>query len=271
MNIEQLSTMAESELHARANAHLEHLDSTESDMTKEHHVAQAQVYLSELDRRKQAQEYAESERIARRDYKLELWVIVLIGAELVLAIVAIAVGWVEGNQQMGVLDKLNKSSAETAATLTAVRQAQEASLETQKHTLENIVAMNNALQDELDFNFADVLQWSNSTGDGTFTISNRGKANLFLWGSRFGGQPVVMQQKGTVIPIGGSHTFDLSRLSKKLLENVEDTVQKQLPFELYLKTVNGKKYVARSILLVRRDHNNLSLYCESIFITPKEW
>jgi hypothetical protein len=52
---------------------------------------------------------------------------------------------------------------------------------------------------------------------------------------------------------------------------VEDKVQKQIPFELFLKTVNGNKYVARSTSLVGRDKTNLSIYCESISITPKEW
>ena len=116
MNLEQLSTMTESELHARANAHLEHLDiATESHMDKEHHVAQAQFYLAELDRRKQAQERIDNARTAQRDYVLEKWVIGLIGAELVLAVLAIVFGWVEGNKQMEVLDKLNNSGAETAA------------------------------------------------------------------------------------------------------------------------------------------------------------
>jgi hypothetical protein len=154
MNINELSTMTEIELQARANQHLEQLDNKfASEMEKEHHVSQAQFLLAELDRRKQAKERSESEKIAARDYKLELWVIGLIGAELLLALVGIIVGWVEGSKQMDVLDKLNKSSAETAATLTLLRQAQEAALDTQKHTLENIVTMNNALQDEMDFKF----------------------------------------------------------------------------------------------------------------------
>lgn len=84
-------------------------------MEKEHHVSQAQFLLAELDRRKQAKERIESEKIAARDYKLEHWVIGLIGAELLLALVGIVVGWVEGSKQMDVLDKLNKSSAENAA------------------------------------------------------------------------------------------------------------------------------------------------------------
>src|SRR5882762_7878983 len=167
MNLEQLSTMTETELRARANAHLEHLDiETESHQDKQHHVIQAQLYLAELNRRKQAWESDESAKIAKRDYKLELWVIVLIGAELVLAVVAIVVGWVEGAKQTKVLDELNRSSAATAVTLTAVRQAQEASLDTQKHTLDNIVTMNNSLQDELDLNFTEALQYGGGTTGG---------------------------------------------------------------------------------------------------------
>jgi hypothetical protein len=103
MNIEELSTMTESDLRVRANAHLEQLDNRfASLMEKEHHVAQAQVYLAELDRRKQAQERVDNARIAERDYVLEKWVIGLIGAELVLAISAIIFGWVEGNRQMAI-------------------------------------------------------------------------------------------------------------------------------------------------------------------------
>jgi hypothetical protein len=81
-----------------------------------------------------------------------------------LAVVGIVIGWVKGIKQMEVLDKLNQSSAATAATLTAVRQAQEASLTTQKNTLDNIMAMNDALQEQIDWNFAEVLQFSGSNG-----------------------------------------------------------------------------------------------------------
>lgn len=223
MNIEQLSTMTESELHARANAHLEHLDiATESHMDKEHHVAQAQFYLAELDRRKQAQERIDNARTAQRDYVLEKWVIGLIGAELVLAVLAIVFGWVEGNKQMEVLDKLNNSGAETAATLTAVRQAQEASLATQKTTLDNIVAMNTALQDQLDWNFADALQCSYGTNDEQAHLLNRGKTDLFVWGSKIDGQRPVMQHQPSLIALGATYILDISSSSKGVLEKMPE-------------------------------------------------
>jgi hypothetical protein len=261
MDMEQLSTMTEAELHARANAHLEHLDiETESHHDKEHHVSQAQFYLAELDRRDQAKERRASQRIARRDFWLEIGVIVLIGAELI-----------EGNKQTAVLDKLNQSSAATAATLTAVRQAQEASLETQKHTLENITAMNDALQNESDLNLLDVLQCSGSDSQGHIYLGNRGKASLFLWGSRYDSRSPVMQRTATVIPYGGSHTLDVSRLSKELFGETGDAPQRVVPYELYLKTANGKKYVGTSSFQIARIKGSLSIYGLAISITRKEW
>ena len=74
MNIEEMSNMTESELRGRANTCLEHFE-TESAMEREHHVAEAQFYLAEIERRKHAEERIEGEKIASRDYNLEIWVI----------------------------------------------------------------------------------------------------------------------------------------------------------------------------------------------------
>jgi hypothetical protein len=273
MNIEQLSTMAESDLQARANDHLVMLDNTfASGMEKEHHVAQAQVYLAELDRRKQALERVESGKIADRDYKLEKWVIGLIGAELVLAVVAIIFGWVEGNKQMEVLDKLNKSSAETAATLTSLRQAQEASLATQKTTLDNIVAMNTALRDQLEWNLADALQFVYGGKDGQAVFANRGRADLYVWGSKIDGQNLILQHQPTLITLGATYNLDVSSLSNGLFEKMQDNTRRDLPFELYLETANGKHYVAKSTLqLVRLNKDTMVITGRSVYISFKKW
>jgi hypothetical protein len=193
----------------------------------------------------------------------------LIGAELVIALLAIVFGWIEGAQQTRVLDKLNRSSAETAAT--AVRQAQEASLETQKHTLENITAMNDALQQQTDWNFADVLQMVGGTGDGLFTLVYRGRLNLFMWGNKFDGERAVMQEAPTTLNLGAQYNFDISRVQKKLFQTMKDGSKARIPFELYLRAENGTKYVARSTLILTRQKDNGMLWCETIALTRKQW
>lgn len=260
MNINELSTMAEIDLQVRANQHLEQLDNKfASEMEKEHHVSQAQFLLAELDRRKQARERIESEKIAARDYKLELWVIGLIGAELLLALVGIVVGWVEGSKQMDVLDKLNKSSAETATTLTLLRQAQEAALDTQKHTLDNIVAMNDALQDEMDLNVTEAIQWNGSGGDANghqvIDLGNSGRTVLLLWGSKFGSEPRTMRQQPTLLAPNSSFRFDINRFTIKKGTATEASI----PFELYLKRQNGTKYVAKGTVQLNQNTHVASI------------
>jgi hypothetical protein len=263
MNIEQLRKMSESELRSKADAALADMDSESvSDQAKGERVAQAQFYLAELGIRKQEQERIESEKIAQRDYKLELWVIGLIGAELLLAFVGIALGWVEGNKQMEVLDKLNQSAAATAATLTAVRQAQEASLDTQKHTLENIVAMNNSLRDEMDLNFADALQYTGGMSGGgqqQVVFANSGRTTLFVWGSAFGQGPPNMQQKATVLVPGNSVSFDISQVVEKLLKMKGGSNDMSVPFTLFLKRENGTQYLSKGSFKLNPQNSFLSV------------
>ena len=249
MDLEQLSTMTEAELQTRANQHLEQLDNKfVSEMEKEHHVSQAQFLLTELDRREQAKERIKSEKIAVRDYKLELWVIGLIGAELLLAFVGIIVGWVEGSKQMDVLDTLNKSSGETAARLATLQKEQEAALDTQKHTLENIVTMNDALQEEMDLNVTNAIQWYSSgpdaSGHEVIDFGNDGRTVLLLWGSKFGNEPRTMRQQPTVLIPNTSFRLDVNRFMTKK----GATAQTSIPFELYFKRQNGTKYVVTGIL-----------------------
>ena len=253
MNLEQLSTMTEAELQARANEHLERLDapmvvSSATETHKQYQIAQAQIFLAEIDRRKQAKERIESEKIAARDYKLELWVIGLIGAELLLALAGIIVGWIEGSKQMDVLDQLNKSGAATAATLTTLQKEQEAALDTQKHTLENIVTMNDALQDEMDLNVTSAIQWNGSGGDASghevIDFGNDGRTVLLLWGSKFGNEPRTMRKQPTVLIPNTSFRLDVDRFMTKK----GTATRRSIPFELYFERQNGTKYVAKGIL-----------------------
>jgi hypothetical protein len=253
MNLVQLSTMTEAELQAEANEHLGRLDapmvgSLTTETYKQYQIAQAQIFLSELDRRKQAKERVESEKIGVRDYKLELWVIALIGAELLLALVGVVAGWSEGRKQMDVLDKLNKSGAETAATLTTLRKEQEAALDTQKHTLENIVTMNDALQDEMDLNVTNAIIWNGIGGDASghevMGFANTGRTVLLLWGSKLGNESRTMRKQPIVVIPNTSFQIDVDRIMTKK----GATTQTTIPFELYFERRNGTKYVATGIL-----------------------
>jgi hypothetical protein len=155
-------------------------------------------------------------------------------------------------------DKLNKSGAETAATLTLLRQAQEAGLDTQKHTLENIVAMNDTLQDEMDLHLTEAIQYSGgSSGPGQQEVdfANNGGSILSLCGSKFGNDPPTMRQRPLALTPGSSAPFDISHLVEKAMKTMGTATQASIPFELYVKRQNGTKYVAKGTVQVNRNNN----------------
>jgi hypothetical protein len=70
-------------------------------------LLQAQLYMNEVDRRHDA-------RVARRDFRMELIVIGLIALELIVGVLGIVFGIVEGNKQATILNHMDKSTGATA-------------------------------------------------------------------------------------------------------------------------------------------------------------
>ena len=80
-------------------------------------MLEAQFYMQERDRR-------DNSRVALRDLRLELVVIVLIGIEIVLSVVGIVIAVREGNaqaklteKQTGILTNLQQSTSQTAGAM----------------------------------------------------------------------------------------------------------------------------------------------------------
>jgi hypothetical protein len=66
-------------------------------------LLQAQFYMAEIDRRQDT-------KIAQRDFRMELIVIMLIGLELIAAIAGIAITIHEGNEQAIILERVEKAA-----------------------------------------------------------------------------------------------------------------------------------------------------------------
>jgi hypothetical protein len=125
MKAEEFENAKEKDLRRKANECFEKLENSGSH-EKPALLIEAQFYMDEIERRKQ-------DTIARRDLILELVVIALIGLELYFGITG-------GNQQLCVLQKLDKSTGETATALRTLA-------EEQKATLAAIEEVNRRMQD----------------------------------------------------------------------------------------------------------------------------
>jgi hypothetical protein len=77
---------------------------------KPSHLLEAQSYLSEIDRRQADVERQEDWRIASRSHRIELIIIGLIGLEIIIALVAIWLGFKEGKEQAVILERIEKAA-----------------------------------------------------------------------------------------------------------------------------------------------------------------
>lgn len=98
-------------------------------------LLEAQFYLTAVARKR-------DERNAKRDLWLEIAVIVLIGIEIILSIVAIR----EGNQQSRVLSNIEKSTKDSADAMSAARTSLEILSTSQTKSLDHLRQMDNSLQ-----------------------------------------------------------------------------------------------------------------------------
>jgi hypothetical protein len=134
VSIEEVTNLTEIELRLRVNEWFAYLRVCTNEQ-RAGIVAQAEFYMRELERRENAKiaardlEMAQQDRItsaktalrdlemAERSHRLEIAVIVLIGAELLLAFVALIYTYIESSKQQNVLDAMNKSTGETATAM----------------------------------------------------------------------------------------------------------------------------------------------------------
>jgi hypothetical protein len=142
MTVEEFQSTTADQLREKANDCFARADKTGS-LDRPGLFMEAQFYLGEIERREHGKERAENAKIADRDYKLEKWVIVLIGIEIFLSVVGLILSYVEGAKQMDALNSLNQSTATTATNVSHLAQAQAEQLKTQRSTLD---AMQNQLE-----------------------------------------------------------------------------------------------------------------------------
>jgi hypothetical protein len=94
--------------------------------------------MRELERRENAAIADRDFGMAKLSHKMEAWVIVLIGLELLLALIGLWYTWSEGEKQQTLLTKMQSNSQATAETLKILSDDQKTSLQRQSETNTNL-------------------------------------------------------------------------------------------------------------------------------------
>jgi len=101
-------------------------------------LLEAQFYLAAVARKR-------DERVARRDFWMEVAVIALIGFEIILSLI----GLHDGNQQASILVHMDKSAGDTALAMKATKESLETLVGDQEISADRLKEMNDKLQGSL--------------------------------------------------------------------------------------------------------------------------
>ncbi len=147
MRAEEFDNLTEKELQEKANVCFAEAESMNVNLAGGHfeklrlHL-EAQFYLTAVAKKR-------DDRVANRDFRLEVAVIVLIGFEIVLSVLFGTLGIWEGKGQMRTLDHMDKSTAATASAMMTVSESLQRLAKDQAESLNRLTQMNTTLTDSL--------------------------------------------------------------------------------------------------------------------------
>jgi len=217
-------------------------------------LLRAQFHMVEMDRRHEA-------KIVRRDFRLELIIIGLIGLEIIIGLAGIWLGFREANdqarileRQAGILRRLQDSSAATAGTLTAMQSTSE--------------AMNAAVQAQLNLTYRVSVIVTYEPGMKSVFVINTGNTTISLHATKTDALPVVPEKLVKFIPPGTQYYFSGLQVDGEFTKRLGKNPTATLAFELYMKGSDGQRYVVKCSFIGSHDQKgNLQVKSEVLSTT----
>jgi len=259
MNLEDIEKATDAELRQKA------LECFEEAPSMDHLVStillrKARFYLDELERRK-------NDNIARRDFRMELIVIFLIGLELVAAIVLAIYG---GQQQ----------TKDLKQELTAFEQIHDVLAhlqDTSKATADSLVLVNNTMktmelslqkQVELFYDVQINVVYNESTKK--LMIINNGRSNITVWTQRVGKEsdPMLDYPKPDLIAPAGTYEIALEDAVKTIAATLPKGEMQPYSFTFLVKNEKQERFTVNGLLIAVWHGETVSFNIPNITLVP---
>jgi len=231
----------------------------------------AAFYMRELEHRRDSW-------VSIRDFILEIIVIALIGVEIGLAIKQ---GTDEDklmDKQNGILRNMQTSSSATAetlktlvATMGTMNSSASATADTLKSLRSTTVAMNNDVHGQLILLYDPSLHLVYDTGSKKITLSNNGRTNIKLDGTKYEITPAEMFAKPFLLAPGAAYTWSINPIYQDLFSKVAKGMMLERSFDLYIRNELDKKYLVHSRLVGIYEGDTFTIHTQVQSIDATDW
>jgi hypothetical protein len=214
-------------------------------------LLEEQSYLTEIDRREDA-------RVSKRDFLLEVAVIILIVTEVGIDLWGLHKDGIEFDRQQAVLTNLEKSSEATANTMVALQKTME--------------TMNTAIQNQLSLNYEVSVGLDLNRGNWMVGVTNRGRTNITLWGQKIATEQRHMFSSPLTITPGEAQYVDFASFFEKMTDKLRTGGQvTTIPITIFLRSENGKEYTADCPLSTKWLNGSVNVHCQTTTVRVSNW
>jgi len=120
---------------------------------------------------------------------------------------------------------------------------------------------------DLNFNVSLEVTYDNKQ----LNIINKGKENVWIWGTKLADNPKNIERDSRLIPPGGFYYMLATRLELDLIKNIGINGEIRLPLEVYIESANQRRYVVKLLLWAIIKDGVLAVHTQTLAIQPFNW
>jgi hypothetical protein len=121
----------------------------------------------------------------------------------------------------------------------------------------------------LDLNFR--LSLEITYDKGRLNVFNKGRENVWLWGSQFGDYPMDIGETARLIVPGGHYYILTDRLQAIMHKRIGTNTDSFFPWNIFIATENGRRYIAKTLLLVKIVGGEMTVHTQTLGFVEADW
>ena len=127
-------------------------------------------------------------------------------------------------------------------------------------------------KEALELNYSPSIDVQYDAPNEQIQVYNRGKSNLYIWGSRFNNETIIKNNWGMLItPAGLPYHFPGINLNQGLAKILDDKEMVYVPIELFFKDNRGDKYVSNMFFYVFRKDKQMAIDVQVTSVSKYNW
>jgi hypothetical protein len=211
--------------------------------------------MQEMDRRDETLERTHIRGIERRDFWLEIAVIVLICIEILLSIYGVKLAVQQGTdqdalmkKQIGILTNLQASTMDTVIAMKGLAEMTKAMNETTSKSAKTLEGVNVGVHDQLALFYNPALNVLYNDSNRKLVFQNMGRTNVILTTLKLWDESEIALGSRVIAP-EASHEFGIDPLYERLAKSTPKTSYLSVPVIAHIKNQVKQEFIISATLV----------------------